>query len=107
MGEWRRIGKAVGASELKPWSEANNRERLDYNNGLLLLASLDIVFEHGFISFDDSGKILISPELTADARRFLGIEQSMRLRVVPGEVRRTFLQYHRRKWRKRLKCYAT
>jgi hypothetical protein len=42
---------------------ANNRERLDHDNGLLLLANLDIAFEQGFISFEDDGRIIISPEL--------------------------------------------
>lgn len=49
------------ASHLKPWRDANNEERLDGENGLLLTPSIDHLFDKGFISFADNGKLLVSP----------------------------------------------
>lgn len=52
------------ASHIKPWSESNNYERMDVYNGLLLNPNLDALFDKGYITFDDEGKILISPYLS-------------------------------------------
>jgi hypothetical protein len=35
--------------------------RLNGENGLLLTPSIDHLFDRGFISFEDSGKLIISP----------------------------------------------
>lgn len=48
------------ASHIKPWSRSTNEERLDPNNGLLLVATLDKAFDRYLISFNDDGTILIS-----------------------------------------------
>ncbi|MFP3344443.1 HNH endonuclease, partial [Halomonas sp. SIMBA_159] len=47
------------ASHCKPWSESDNFERLDDNNGLLLCANHDGVFDRGLISFYSNGEIII------------------------------------------------
>ncbi|MFE8730531.1 HNH endonuclease, partial [Aeromonas hydrophila] len=40
------------ASHIKPWSRcANNAERLDGNNGLLLSPHIDKLFDRGWITF--------------------------------------------------------
>jgi hypothetical protein len=51
------------ASHIKPWSKSTNPERLDGANGLLLSPHVDQLFDKGFISFDDSGKLLVSTHL--------------------------------------------
>ena len=51
------------ASHIKPWKDANNKERLDSFNGLLLMPNLDKVFDLGFITFKENGKIVISDYL--------------------------------------------
>lgn len=52
------------ASHIKPWrSCVNANERLDGNNGLLLTPHVDLLFDRGFISFEDNGKVLISQHL--------------------------------------------
>ena len=53
------------ASHIKPWRDSNNQERLDKFNGLLLLANLDKAFDLGFISFADTGLVMISCQLEA------------------------------------------
>lgn len=78
------------ASHIKPWRAANNIERLDPNNGLLLLANLDKAFDKGFISFAQSGDIILSPLL--EQPDVLGIRSNMRLKL--REAHLPYLAYH-------------
>lgn len=67
------------ASHSKPWKCANNHERLDHYNGLLLSPNLDKAFDKGFISFNSDKKILISPQLEKEQVMSLGINPNMML----------------------------
>ena len=81
------------ASHIKPWSSSSNEERLDVYNGFLLTPNLDKLFDKGYISFDDNGKILISDKLKDF--QFLGISAEMK---IPIEVEhKKYLSYHRNK----------
>lgn len=51
------------ASHIKPWSKSEVTERLSLFNGLLLSPTLDACFDSGFISFDDSGMVLVSKKI--------------------------------------------
>lgn len=82
------------ASHIKSWKDANNRERLDPFNGLLLSPNLDVAFDNGLITFDDDGRIRISKQLSAQDRKLLGITASLRLRAVDSK-HIPYLQYHR------------
>ncbi len=79
------------ASHIKPWSKSNNQERLDKFNGLLLLANLDKAFDLGFISFADSGQVMISSQL--EKPEVLGIKEGMACPVFPEQ--RKYLNFHR------------
>lgn len=85
------------ASHIKPWRSSTNMERLDPNNGLLLLANLDKAFDRGFISFEDNGQIIISTQL--ERPQVLGISQQMRLAVREQNIK--YLQYHRELYQER------
>lgn len=80
------------ASHIKPWRDANNTERLDKFNGLLLSANLDAAFDSGLISFEDNGKILISTTFS-EANQF-SITPEMTLKHV-FEENKPYLAYHR------------
>ena len=82
------------ASHIKPWRDADNTERLDTYNGLLLAPNLDSAFDRGYISFDNNGEILISGKLSNDSKNKLGIHSGMKLRRVE-ESHRKYLEYHR------------
>jgi hypothetical protein len=81
------------ASHIKPWSESNNTERLDQFNGLLLIPNLDKVFDSGFITFDDSGKVMISALLKNPEK--LGIYPDMKIILTPKHE--LFMKFHRNK----------
>lgn len=49
------------ASHIKPWRVCSSAaERLDGMNGLLLTPDADLLFDRGFISFQDSGEVMVS-----------------------------------------------
>lgn len=90
------IQKLLRASHIKPWRSANNIERLDHFNGLLLSPNLDLAFDQGFISFDDKGNVLIKSDiLDQDSLSKLGIHHNMKLRKCENR-HQTYLAEHRR-----------
>lgn len=90
------------ASHIKPWAECDRSEQLDTPNGLLLCPNHDKLFDLGFISFDDSGKIIISNELSSDNRNRLNISgdesinvSEFNILVEHDEKQKEYLEYHR------------
>lgn len=84
------------ASHCKPWRDANNEERLDGENGLLLTPDVDHLFDRGFISFDDDGSVLISPVAHKDSLRRMGLEDALSSNVGTfSEGQRAYLEFHR------------
>lgn len=83
------------ASHMKPWAKCETaQERLNVFNGLLLAVHLDAAFDRGFITFDDAGRVVLSPRLSAEDSAVLGLRASLALRrVEPGH--RAALAWHR------------
>lgn len=87
---------ALRASHIKPWRESTNAERLSADNGLLLRADIDALFDGGHISFDDDGALLVSSKLPASEAASIGLSPALRLRDgALTEARRQFLSHHR------------
>ena len=84
------------ASHCKPWRDASNEERLDGENGLLLTPSVDHLFDRGFIGFENSGELIISPIAHTPSLQRMGIETRHRVNVGPfTEGQKHFLEFHR------------
>jgi hypothetical protein len=85
------------ASHIKPWRFCvSSVERLDGHNGLLLAPHVDRLFDRGFISFEDDGKILVSSRLVADDIRCLGLEAALANRGGTFTTKHAqFLEFHR------------
>ena len=61
------------ASHIKPWrSYTSAQERLDGMNGLLLTPDADLLFDRGFMTFEDGGQIKVSSRIDRDDLRRLG-----------------------------------
>ena len=84
------------ASHIKPWRVSTNVERLSQYNGLLLLPQYDMLFDKGYISFDDSGKIMISSLIEKNEYHWLSISDDTHLRMCHPDNKK-FLEYHRDK----------
>lgn len=89
------IRPLLRASHIKPWRDSNNHERLDANNGLLLVATLDAAFDAGLISFEDDGTMLFSNKLGPSPKTILGIINFTHLRIVPNLNQKKYLHHHR------------
>jgi hypothetical protein len=84
------------ASHCKPWRDSTNEERLNGENGLLLTPSIDHLFDRGFIGFEDSGKLIISPVAHRPSLQRMGID-TMKVVNVGGFTggQKQFLDFHR------------
>ncbi len=84
------------ASHVRPWRDSSNEQRLDGENGLLLTPTVDHLFDKGFISFEDSGQLLVSPVADPESMRRMGIDQERRINVGAfSEGQRRYLDFHR------------
>ena len=84
------------ASHIKPWRESDNRERLIESNGLLLTPTVDHLFDRGFISFENSGELLVSPVAHEESLNKMGIVTDHVVNVGGfANHQREFLEFHR------------
>lgn len=97
------------ASHIRPWRSCEtSQQRLDGMNGLLLTPDADLLFDRGFITFEDDGKMRVSPRFDQDDLRRLGLGESAWRQLgfseapmawqddgafTPGQ--RDYLSYHR------------
>ncbi len=82
------------ASHIKPWSESDNAERLDGNNGLLLSPHIDKLFDRGWITFTDAGDLLCAEPSIEQALQQWGVELPKNVRPFNSKQAR-YLAYHR------------
>ena len=84
------------ASHLKPWRDSTNQERIDGENGLLLTPTIDHLFDRGFISFEDSGMLLLSPVAHKPSLEKMGVPISTTLNVGSfTNGQKQYLDFHR------------
>ena len=82
------------ASHIKPWRESNDDERLDVNNGILLSPVYDALFDKHFISFENSGQIILSDQIDTSAYRKIGVTGMESIKKL-SEYNHYFLDHHR------------
>jgi HNH endonuclease len=85
------------ASHIKPWRHCEDHvEKLNGNNGLMLTPSIDHLFDRGFISFEDSGDIIISPIANRNSLARMGLDLNVINNVgLFNDDQRYFMQFHR------------
>ncbi len=83
------------ASHIKPWAQSTNEERLDAYNGLPLIPNLDKLFDRGYISFQNNGKIILSKHLQSEEYELLGVSNRLRLNRQITSKHIEYLTYHR------------
>ena len=87
--------QALRASHIKPWKQASNKQRLDGHNGLLLVATIDALFDKGLISFADDGCMHLSPMISNNDKKILRLTAAT-LRSRPSRQQAQYLREHRR-----------
>jgi hypothetical protein len=83
------------ATHIKPWRNSSDAERLDGFNGLLLSPHLEHLFIRGYISFSDSGELLVSRNLNPAVLDKWGLRLPRYVDAFRPEQCR-YLDYHRR-----------
>ncbi len=88
------IGEALRASHIVPWSLSDNKERLDDENGILLNAGIDALFDRCLVTFNNDGEMLISKSIPKSERSLLGLDHR-KLRKLPSTASKIYLARHR------------
>jgi hypothetical protein len=83
------------ARHIKPWGLADDREKLDGFNGLLLSPHIDHLFGRGHIAFGDDGQLLLSKHLNPTVAKAWGLDRTHPPRAFRPE-QRAYLDFHRR-----------
>lgn len=81
------------ASHIIPWAVADEIQKNDVNNGLLLCINHDALFDKGYISFDKNGKIIISDVLPPSYYEILNIQNNMCINLSPEKEQ--YMEFHR------------
>ncbi len=84
------------AGHIKPWRISTDQERLNPFNGILLTPIYDRLFDRGFISFSDSGKIIIANKLSSSDMALLGVKDD--IMITMREMNIPYMREHRRCW---------
>ena len=86
--------KHLRASHIKPWAASSDLEKVDGYNGLLLSPHVDHLFDRGFISFEDSGDMLISKTLSQSVLDKWSLDSGKNVGKFE-QPHHNYLEYHR------------
>ena len=90
-----KIKSILISSHILPWSQSNNDEKLDVENGILLSPNVDSLFDKHLISFTDNGDLIKSSKISFNDLLLLGIEENVKIPVSEGMKK--YLKKHRGK----------
>jgi hypothetical protein len=82
------------ASHILPWSKANDNQRLDVHNGILLSPAYDALFDQHLISFENTGKIILSEQVEIEAFRKIGVTGMEKIKNLSA-YNHAYLEMHR------------
>lgn len=83
------------ASHIVPWSLSNEIEKIDPNNGLLLSPAIDKLFDRGYVSFSDHGRLIVKESaLTIQDLLCLGIAPDVKIDGL-NDQQKEYLARHR------------
>lgn len=84
-------------SHIADWAKFEEA-RLHPENGFLFTRNIDWLFERGWISFDDNGNVLLSPQRKIEEFDALGLTEILRQKNIGpfSDERKRFLAWHRK-----------
>jgi predicted restriction endonuclease len=85
--------RLLTASHIKPWRDCNDMERLDGNNGLLLIPNYDKLFDKGLMTIDhQTGTIKYSSRLLPTTHKALGLVDGGTIHL--NDRQKDYMRYH-------------
>lgn len=82
------------ASHIKPFIQSDENEAYDANNGILLSRNLDCLFDLGYITFDEEGRVVTAEQLSDDLKPVVS-QYTLAPEFLTAE-RRQYLSFHRK-----------
>jgi hypothetical protein len=87
------------ASHIVGWKDSTDKERLDDENGLVLSPTFDSLFDKHLITFENTGKIVISNSINANRLALLGVKGDEQIiGLTKGNI--SYMERHRELLRK-------
>jgi len=84
------------ASHIKPWRSSNNIEKVDPENGFMLTPTIDHLFDKGFITFENDGKLILSDVSDREVMTRLGVIGADKTSATPiSSEKLNYLDWHR------------
>jgi hypothetical protein len=85
--------EVLRASHIVPWRDPDSSLRLNPNNGIPLIATLDALFDRGLITFLNNGNMKVSKKIQKSQHEILGIP--VKLKQSLNQEQKKFLKRHR------------
>lgn len=82
------------ASHILPWADSDNNQRLDVHNGILLSPTYDALFDRHLISFENTGKIILSDAVETQAFEKIGVTGKEKIKKL-SNCNFEYLEKHR------------
>lgn len=83
-------------SHIKPWYLCKNKEKTDPSNGFLLSPLYDTLFDKGYITFDNDGRLEVSDWLSDDNKKRIPFNYNpQELQIVGNTALQEYLKFHR------------
>lgn len=89
------LSKLLIGSHIKPWVNSNNEQRLSSENGLLLSANFDKLFDSGLITFKNDGTLVSSSFINEQNKTKLGLDNQIKVDLKASQEMLANLEYHR------------
>ena len=85
------------ASHIFPWATASDEQRLDVHNGILLSPTYDALFDRHLITFENTGKIVLSDKINRNAFQQIGVSGEEKIQKL-SDFNLDYLAMHRSKF---------
>lgn len=85
------------ASHIVPWKDSSDQQRLDVDNGILLSPNYDALFDRRLITFDYSGKIILSDQIELNSYHKIGITGKESIRKM-SDGNKAYLSLHQQQF---------
>ena len=89
------------AAHIKPWAKANDEEKIDGFNGILLTPNCHKLFDKGLICFQNDGSIKKSNKISPkNFDRLIIEDKKLNRKPISNEKTQAYLVWHRKYWKK-------